>query len=197
MLQIDRTFTVEIHFDHGCQVFTPGNLVGMMFVGSDKHHRLMTPQIFGKAGVGLRAQHVLQHGGEVSSCRRRQGHANNLLQLVDRAGGAAADRNDPAIGACVDRLFDRTFRLLQQMGHGTAADVILGMGIGIDTLEVLQVLLNQVQAAAGCRVVGINHQAFPEWCCHRCIRTDNLASEEIKVHSAIRFHRLNDERWET
>ena len=150
----------------------------MVLVGPHEHHRLMLPQVLGEARVGLLAEQVRQHRGQLLAGSRRQRDADDLLQLVDRAGGAAADADDAAVRAGVDRLLDGAFGLLQQVRHRTAADVVLGMRVGVDALKVLDVALDQAEAAAGGGVIGIHHQAVAERRGHRGIGADHLVAQE-------------------
>jgi hypothetical protein len=72
------------------------------------------------------------------------------------------------------------------MRHGTAADVILSVGIRIDALQVLQVAFNKSQAAPGSSVIGIHHQAVAERCGDGRIGAYYLAAQVIKTEAGWR-----------
>jgi hypothetical protein len=99
-------------------------------------------------------QLVAQH----AAGRGRQRHAEDLLQLVDRAGGARAAGHDAALRAGVDRRLDHRLGLVQQAAHAAAGDVVLGVGVGVAALQSLQVALDEDQAAPGGGVVAVNHR---------------------------------------
>ena len=84
-------------------------------------------------------------------------------------------------GPRINRFFDAFFRLHQQLSHGAPADVVFGMGVGVNALQVLQVRFDQHQAAAGSGIVGIHHQAITERCFNGCIRTDHLGPQGLDV----------------
>ncbi len=69
--------------------------------------------------------------------------AEDLLQLVDRAGRARAAGDDAALRAGVDRRLDRALGLVQQPAHAAAGQVVFGVRVGVDALQVLQVALDE------------------------------------------------------
>ena len=75
--------------------------------------------------------------------RRRQRDAQDLLQLVDRAGRAGAAGDDATLRPGVHRALDRALRLVQQPAHAAAGQVVLGVRVGVDALQVLQVALDE------------------------------------------------------
>ncbi len=105
----------------------------MVFVRTDEDDRPLFAQQFGE-------RFVVEYLLDVLPCRRGQRDTDNLLQFIDRTGGPATHRNDPAVATGIDRILDGLFRLFQQVGHGASADIVLGMGIGVDALLVLNEL---------------------------------------------------------
>jgi len=73
-----------------------------MFIRADENHRLTFVQVFTERSMRFRAQRIFQHAGQALPGRGRQSHANDLLQLVDRPGGAGAHTDDPPVGPCID-----------------------------------------------------------------------------------------------
>ncbi len=111
---------------------------------------------------------------------RRQRDAQDLLQLVDRAGRTRAARDDAAARSGVDGVLDGPLRLVQQPAHAAPGQVVLGVRVGVDALQVLQVALDEVQAAAGRRVVAIHHQPAAERGLERGVDADDLRAEEVE-----------------
>jgi hypothetical protein len=188
VFHVDTAPTVQLDLDHGGEIFAPGDFVGVVFIGADENHRLVPAQVFGKVLVRLVPECVFQHAGQVLPGRGRQRHADNLLQLVDGAGRPAAHANDPAIGTRIDGILNGLLGLLQEMRHRAAADVVFGMGIGVDPLLVLDVFLHETQTTAGGGVVRIYHQARAEWRIHGRIGSDDFCSERREIQGARLVH---------
>ena len=136
----------------------------------------------------LAAQRIFHHPVEALPGGRRQGHSDDLLQLVNGPRRAGTHADDAPVRAGVDRLLDRVFRLLQQMGHRASADIVLGMSVGVDALQVLYVLLDQVQTPAGGCVIGIHHQSFAEGRRDGGVGADDLAAQKVEFQCATGVH---------
>ncbi len=67
--------------------------------------------------------------------------------------------------------------LVQQLAHAAAGDVVLGMRVGVDALQALQVGLDESQATPRCGVVAVHHEALTERRLERRIYTDNLLAQ--------------------
>ena len=97
---------------------------------------------------GLRARDslMIEQFPQIAPRRRRQRDADDLLQLVDgtRCAGAAGD--DAPLRSCVDRVLDGLLRLVEQLAHAAARNVVLGMGVRVHALQALQVGLHEAQA---------------------------------------------------
>jgi len=95
------------------------------------------------------------------------------------AGTGALFGTNPERG--VYRSLDARLGLVQQLAHAAPGQIVLGVRVGIDSLQALQVFLDEQQTSAGCGVVAIDHQALPEGCLERRIDADDLLPEEIEV----------------
>ena len=134
----------------------------MGLVRPDEHDGLGLRQQLAKRRARRRRAGGVEDLVEVLPRRRRQCHADDLLQLVDGPGGPGAARDDAAMLAGVDRVLDRCFRLVQQLRHAAARDVVLGVGVRVDALQALDVGLDESQTPPGRRVVTIDHQTLAE-----------------------------------
>jgi hypothetical protein len=94
-----------------------------------------------------------------------------------RPSGPALTESLMACSACFSRL-----------RHRAAADVVFGVGVGVVALDVLDVLLDQVEAAPGGRVVGVDHQPLAERRGDRRVGADHLAAQELKIQFALGIH---------
>ncbi len=189
VLDVHAAIRGEIHFDHGRQPLAPGDFVAVMLVRPHEDHRLLrlleAPEL-----LELRLAHEgpqlvaddLARGG-------RQGDAQDLLQLVDRARCTRAARHDPTLRPRVDRALDGALRFVQQPAHAAAGEVVFGVGIGVDALQLLQVLLDEEQAATRRRVVAVHHQAAAERRVEGGVDADDLRAQEVegqwRVHRSI------------
>ena len=112
---------------------------------------------------------------------RRAIDAENLLQFVDRAGGAGADRDDASVRSRIDGCLDRSFGFAQQLRHVAAGRVVFGVRVRVGALQALQIVLDEQQAAAGRGVVAIHHQTFAERRGERGVDADDLLSKEFET----------------
>ena len=97
---------------------------------------------------GLRARHslMIEQVTEIAPRRGRQRDADDLLQLVDCTRCARAAGDDAPLRSRVDRILDGLLRLVQQLAHTAARNVVLGMRIRVHALQALQVGLYEAQA---------------------------------------------------
>jgi len=153
----------------------------MVLIWADKDHWLMLFQVFVELHMCIAAQGVFHHPCQALPRGRGKCNTDNLLQFVDRARSPAAHGNNAPVRSRIDGFFNAVFRLHQQVSHGTPADVVFGVGVGVNTLQVFQVRFNQHQATTGSGIVGIHHQAITEGCFNGRIRTDHLGSQGIDV----------------
>jgi hypothetical protein len=178
----------EVDLDHGGEPLPPRHLVRVVLVGTDEHHRLVGLLEGAERLEALVPQELLELLAEHPARRGRQRHAQDLLQLVDRARGAGAAGDDAALRAGVHRRLDHRLGLVQQAAHAAAGDVVLGVGVGVAALQGLQVALDEHQAAPRGGVVAIDHQPPAERRVERRVDADDLAAQEVEapvVHAPI------------
>ncbi len=174
--------------DDSGKALPPGHLVGVMLVGTDEHDRLvclLEPAEFLEPRLAEELpQLLIEHRARGG----RQRDAEDLLQLVDRAGGAGATGHDPSLRARVHRALDHALGLVQQVAHAATGDVVLRVGVGVDPLQALQVALDENQAAPGRRVVAVDHEPAAERRVECRIDAHDLAAQEFEiplVHAGI------------
>ncbi len=170
MAEVDLAARVEPHLDRRRQRLAPRQFVRMVFVRTDE-----------RDGLDLRQHILIEQVAEIAPRGGCQRHADDLLQLVDRARRARAAGNDAALRPRVDRHLDALLGLVQQLAHAAAGDVVLGVGIGVDALQALQVGLDEAQAAPRCRVVAVHHQPLAERRLERRVDADDLLAQESGV----------------
>ncbi len=91
MAEIDIASRVEPHLDALGERLSPRQFVGVVLVRTDKHDRLPVAE-----------QHVHRLADDVLDILSRRGRecdADNLLQLVDGAGGAGSASDYATVGA--------------------------------------------------------------------------------------------------
>ncbi len=179
--KVNAAIRCEVHLDDGCKPLPPGDFVGVVFVGPDEHDRLAQLLVAAECLVLLRAQELTQLFPDRLTGRRRQEHAEDLLQLVDGTGRTGAAGDDAALGARVHRALDRILSLVQQPAHAAAREVVLGVRVRVDPLQRLQVALDEHQAAARGRVVAVDHQPTTERRVERRVDADDLAAEVLEA----------------
>ncbi len=179
--EVDAAVGGEVHLDDGRESLSPGDFVRVVLVGPDEHDRLARLLVAAEGLVLLGAEELAQLVADRLAGRGRQEHAEDLLQLVDRAGRAGAAGDDAALRARVHRALDRGLRLVQQPAHAAAGQVVLGVRVRVDPLQRLQVALDEHQAAAGGRVVAVDHQPAAERRVERRVDADDLAAEELEA----------------
>ncbi len=136
----------EVHLDDGRESLPPGDLVRVVLVGADENDRLPRLLVAAEVFEALVPEELAQPLADRLAGRGRQEHAEDLLQLVDRARGTRAAGDDAAVRARVHRALDRALRLVQQPAHAAAGEVVLGVRVRVDTLQRLQVALDEHQA---------------------------------------------------
>ncbi len=152
-----------------------------MLVRPHEHHGLVIALESRKLGGGLLAEALRDLRIEQAARRRRDGHAEDLLKLVDRAGRARAAGDDLAPAAGVDRLLDGVLRFVQQLRRTAARDVVLGVGIGVGLQQAMQVAFDEVQRAAGSGVVAIDHGPLAERGFDGGVHADHLLAQPGQV----------------
>ena len=181
MCEIDMPGSIQAHFNRSYQRLPPGNFVRVMFVWPDKNDRLPGREEFAE-GIGIVAgTRVVHQLIDFLASGRRQRDADNLLQLVDRAGGPGTAADNSPTWPGIHRLLDRRFRFMQQLAHAASGDVVFGVGVCVHPLQTLQVRLHEAQTPARCRVIAINHQAFAKRRLESRIHTDNLLPQICRI----------------
>lgn len=133
---------------HGLgETFPPGDLVGVVFVGADENHR-----------VGCMIGQPAKRG----PCRRRDGDAEYLLQLVDGAGRPGGTGHQTVVGPGIDRRLDGADRLAHPGIAGAPGGAVLAMGVGIVGVQPGHHRLDIRLGAARRGVVGIEERTCPE-----------------------------------
>ena len=177
MAEVDAAVGIQFDRHHRRVAQPPGDLVRVMFVGPHEHDRLMLPAEPLELAGAILAQEPAETAVEEVAGRRRDGHAEHLLQLDDGAGRAGAAGDDAPAGAGIDGSLDEPLGLLQQAGGAAPGDVVLGVGVGVGLQQALQVALDEQQRPSGGRVVAIDHQALAERRRDGGIGADDLAAE--------------------
>ena len=152
-----------------------------MFERADEHHGLMRAQMSLERAPSIRARKRFEFTRDPRPRSRRAIHAEYLLQLVDRAGCAGADCDDAAVGPCIDGVFDRAFRFVQQLRHVAAGGVVFGVRVRVRALQALQIVFDEEQTPPRSGVVAIHHEAFAERCRKRGIDADDLLAKELET----------------
>ena len=199
VLEVHAAIGGEVHLDDRREALPPGDFVAVMLVGPDEHHRL--PRLL--EATELLELRVAHEGAQLVAHHlargRRQRDAEDLLQLVDRAGRARAAGHDAPVRAGVHGALDGALRFVQQAAHAAARQVVFRVRVGVDALQVLQVALDEQQAAARRRVIAIDHQPAAERRLERRIDADDLGAQEIegqgRVHGVILAVRAADGAW--
>ena len=179
--EVDPAVVAQVDLDDRGEALAPGDLIGVVFVRPDEDDGLACLEVRGELLVGLLPERRSDHARELGARCRRQRDADDLLQLVDRARRARSDADDAPVRAGVDRILDRGLGLLEQARHRAAGDIVLGVRVGVDALQALNVALYDRQAAPGRRVVGINHEPVAERRGHGCVGADDAAPEIVKI----------------
>ena len=146
-VHVDTAITGERNGDHFGQALAPAQLVGMVFIGPDKDHRV--------ALMPGQAAQRLTRG-------RRHGDTEDFLQLVDRRGRACAAGHKTVAGAGIDRRLDDPLGLAHPGIAGPARRAVFAVGIGIVGGETGNHAFDRGDGAAGGGVVGVKQRTRPE-----------------------------------
>ena len=181
MREVDAAVRREIDFDDGGEPLAPGDFVRVVLVRAHEHDgllRLLEAAELVESRIAEEFAQLFTHG---LARRRRQRDAEDLLQLVDRPGGARAAGDEPPARSGIDRPLDHALGVVQQPAHAAARQVVLGVGVGVDALQVLQVLLDEGQAAPRGRVVAVHHEPPAERGVEGRVDADDLAAQVFET----------------
>ena len=126
--EVELALAVEGNGHHIGDALAPGQLVGVMLIGADEDN-----------GLSLGQHLLVEKVAQITARCRCQRDADDLLELVDRAGSSCSAGDDTPLRTGIDRLLDALLGLMQQLRHAATRDVILGVRVGVDTLQALQV----------------------------------------------------------
>ena len=153
------------HHDVGDRL-PPRDLVGVVLVGAEEHHRpLRRRDVLGQRVL------VVEH--------RRHPQPEHADQLGDRTGAARPGEDHHAVVAATDRLPDDLAGLLAQPRRLQPGAAGLGVGVGVARQHlVADEVLDEGERAPGRRVVGVRHPAAPVRRLHHVVVADHGVADQ-------------------
>ena len=118
LLLVDEPVGVLVDRDDVGDGLAPGDLVGVVLVGAEEHHRTL-----GRRDVGGQVVLVVED--------RRDPQAEDADQLGDRAGAARAGEEHDGVAVTADGLADDLAGLLAQPAGLQPGAAGLGVGVGV------------------------------------------------------------------
>ena len=175
--EIDPAVGVFVDHHHIGDRLPPRQLVGVMLVGADKHHRpLVLRDLLEKAVTG------------VEVCR--DADVQNIDQLVDRGGGSGAGENHHVLVRTSDRLLDDLPGVFPEAGGLETRSRGLGVGVGVEGKHLGDdELLDKAQGMARRRVVRIGDPPQAIRSVDRTIFTDQGVADRFEKMNTLVFHR--------
>jgi hypothetical protein len=154
---------------------TPGQLVGVVLVRADEHHR---PRL--GRDVAAQVMGVLKPAGDAQ--------AEDADELVDRPGAARSGEDDDGVLVAADGVADDRARVLAQPGGLQASAGRLGVGVGVSGEDlVADEVLDEREGTAGGGVVGIGDPARAVGAGKDLVVTDDAladGAQQRAVHTA-------------